>query len=559
MWQNFLSLDDSGTCIVAKLSDDVKLTQRLTKSGVNEVIADLNADTYYLDSEQLDQFITWANEKNHKALEGVIVAEIKNAELSIEISEDKMLAHMIVTGAYGGRGLRGSEIVHALAESHVTKGINKLALKKVLQISNSLEAGKEYTQAVAVGKKTVPGRDGRLKPLIPDVTKQVLAPQAEGNSTKVDMRNLGDTVSVEVNQPVLKREPPTQGNAGYTVHGDALDLLPGKDVTLKVGKGTEIDANDSNLLIATETGMPLIKDGTVHIENALCMENISVKTGHVKFKGSLVVTGNIEADMVVRATGNILVGGFIESADVQAQGDIFVKKGIIGHTVSEGDPKTCTVKSGGSIKANYAQYSLLQSHHHIHLAMHSLSNDLSCGEDLTVLDSRIQHGTLSGGHTKVGGKVICYNLGVEGDTPTSVECFACYSSMKARIETLREQYLLAQDKTMKLVRRELDFKKKPKSERSDNEEQEIEELKESANEAMIVAKNVLDVSNSDLEESLERNTIEVKHQVYTHVTLQFGNEQIITKNEHGASLFSFNQYEISCKSALLDSDIKGDL
>ena len=66
---------------------------------------------------------------------------------------------------------------------------------------------------------------------------------------------------------------------------------------------------------------------------------------HVKFKGHVVVTDNIESDMIVRATGSLTVGGFIESADVQAQGDINVAKGIIGHNVSEDEKKSCVVKA----------------------------------------------------------------------------------------------------------------------------------------------------------------------------------------------------------------------
>ncbi|MCZ8498672.1 FapA family protein [Vibrio lentus] len=56
-----------------------------------------------------------------------------------------------------------------------------------------------------------------------------------------------------------------------------------------------------------------------------------MSTGHVKFKGNVFVSGNIEPGMIVKATGCIItVGGFIESAEVQAQGDIKVAKGITG-------------------------------------------------------------------------------------------------------------------------------------------------------------------------------------------------------------------------------------
>jgi uncharacterized protein (DUF342 family) len=559
MWQNLLSMNDGQNKVIATFNDEIKLEQRLSKTGLSDALVAMDASKFFLLEEELDNFIQLVNERKEAASSGIVIAEKRNADVAIRMSEDKMLAHMVVSGAYGGRGLRGSELIHALAKEHITKGINKLALKKVLQISQNLTPGEEYTQAIAQGKKPVSGRDARIKPLVADVTKQILAPRGDENSTKVDMRNLGETISVEVKTSVLERVPPTAGVAGFTVQGEVIPAIPGKDIPLKVGKGTEVDPNNPNILLASISGMPLIKDGTVHIENALCMESVSVKTGHVKFKGCLVVTGNIEAGMVVRATGSITVGGFIESADVQAQGDIFVRKGIIGRTLlNEGVEKSCTVKSGGTIKANYAQYSSLQAHDDIHLAIHSLSNDIRCGGNLTVLDSRIQNGTLSGGNTKVGGRILCYNLGLEGDTPTYVECFACYLSMKARIEQLREKYLVTQDITMQLVRKELEFKKRPKAERSEEMQTEIEAQKRMANEEMVIAKNTLEAASSDLEERLTTTTIEVKKHVYTHVTVRFGDEKVVTKKEHGSSIFSFNQYEIACKSSLIESDIGGE-
>ncbi len=56
---------------------------------------------------------------------------------------------------------------------------------------------------------------------------------------------------------------------------------------------------------------------------------------------------------------------------------------------------------------------------------------------------------------------------------------------------------------------------------------------------------------------LEMNTIEVKNKVYTHVSVQFDDERIITKRVHGASIFTFNQYEVKCASMLEDEDVGG--
>ncbi len=301
--------------------------------------------------------------------------------------------------------------------------------------------------------------------------------------------------------------------------------------------------------------MPIIKGKTIDVDNALCLNNVSVATGHVKFKGCVVIAGDVEPGMIVRATGSVTIGGFVESADVQAQGDIEVGKGIIGHTVTDGEDKSCVVKSGGSIKANYAQYSALQASENIQLAVHSMSNDVRCGADLIVLDGSEKQGTLSGGSAKVGGKIVCFNLGVEGDTATNIEAFARFGWYKERIAKHKEQYKLTQEETMDVIRRELEFKKRPKAQRTEEEEHTIDERKAQTSDRMEKVKMALEMLNEEFEQMLETNTVEAKGKVFTHVTIQYGDERVTTKRVHGPSVFTFNQYEIQMSSKLDEEDI----
>ncbi len=207
----------------------------------------------------------------------------------------------------------------------------------------------------------------------------------------------------------MRRQPATKGESGFTVQGDIIPPKPGTDSDLTAGKGTHISPSNPNLLLASIPGMLVFRNKTIDVESAICLNSVSVATGHVKFKGNVVITGDVEPGMIVRATGTVTVGGFIESADVQAQGNIEVGKGIIGHTSTEGDERSCTVKSGGSITANYAQYSELQAGENINIAVHCMGNTVRCGRDLTVMDAKEKQGTLSGGLAKVGGKTVQEN------------------------------------------------------------------------------------------------------------------------------------------------------
>ena len=354
----------------------------------------------------------------------------------------------------------------------------------------------------------------------------------------------------------MRRTPATKGTPGLTVQGNIIPCTAGNESTFYIGIGTKVSPEDPNLLIAEEGGMPILQERGMDVEDALCLQNIGVATGHVKFKGHVVVTDNIESDMIVRATGSLTVGGFIESADVQAQGDINVAKGIIGHNVSEDQKRSCVVKAGGSITANYGQFSELQAGEDIILSIHCMNNDIRSGRDLIVCDSESKQGTLSGGQAVIGRRISCVNLGVEGDTATYVQAFALYQRLKDRQVKLQEEYNDAQERTIELVREELEFKKIPKDEREPEKEQQLELDKKLAKDNLEDAKNLKETNESEMQIAIDESYIEVKTKVFSHVTVQFGDEKVTTKRSHGPSSFRFDQYKIHVTSLLKEDDIE---
>ena len=557
MWDKFVALSEDNQKVIAKLSPDITVDSNFDTQGLDEALSSIGASNLFVIEEQVAQFINNAKEMKSEAYVGLPIAEVRDSEVTVVLSDHDMLASMQVTGAYGGKPLRGPQIIYALSQSQVTKGINKLALKKVLVMSNQLKPGETFTQPVAQGKSPIQGKDAKFIPLVKDPAKQVLAPKTNKDDNKVDMLNLGETVTVAKNAHLMKRVPATKGTPGITVQGKSIPPTPGTDHPITESKGSKISDDDPNLLIASVSGMPILKERTVEVEDALCLPSIGVATGHIKFKGNVVVLGDIESDMMVRTTGTLTVGGFIESADVQAQGDIEVAKGIIGHNVSEGESKSCVVKSGGSIKANYAQFSELQAAENIDLAVHCMNNELRCGKDLKVCDASERQGTLSGGMTKVGGKITCVNLGVEGDTATHVHAFARFEMYKSRQAKLKEQYTAAQEGTMNVIRKEMEFKKIPKAERTEEQAQQIEKQKQEANAHLEKVKGARDKNEIELNLALEECTVDVKGKVFTHVTVQYGDEKVTTKRTHGASVFTFNQFEIKCASMFDDEEDEG--
>lgn len=553
MWKEIVSLSDDGKRVVAKLPTGLSLSRDTVLNNLPQALLGLEAQNFFVYDEEVLRFLTLAKEGKAESFQGIIIAEKLDAVVELTVSDDGMLATMIITGAYGGKPLDGPTLLQTLAGGSVTKGINKLALKKVLAVSRQLQPGKQFSQPIAAGKRPINGKDTQFIPLVKDVSKQVLAP-VEDETGKVDMLNLGETVSVVVNQPLMRRVAFTTGVPGLTVQGKVIPALDGKDLLLKEGKGSLISDQDPDVLIAAVAGMPILRDSTVDVDDVLILDTIGVATGHVKFKGNLLVKGNVESDMKVRATGNITIGGFVESADIQAQGDIEVAKGIIGHNVSDNQQKSCVVKAGGTIKANYAQFSELQAGHDIELTIHCMNNEIRCGNNLVVCDKNGRQGTLSGGIAKVGGKVLCVNLGVEGDTATFVHGFARYKMHKDRQSKFRDHYQVSQESTMDIVRKELEFKKRPKAERSEEEAEQIEASKIAANAQLEKIKRAKETHQEEFDRLLTENTVQATKKVFTRVIVQFGEDKVTTKRVHGAAVFSYNHFKIEC-SSMIDEEL----
>lgn len=130
MWDKLVSLSDDNQQVIAKLRPDMNIDGRFDSKGVEEAIAGIGATDFCVLNDEITRFINCAKEGKSEALVGIAIAEIRDAVVEVVLSDHDMLASMVVTGAYRGSPLKGPQIVHALAQAHVTKGINKLALKK---------------------------------------------------------------------------------------------------------------------------------------------------------------------------------------------------------------------------------------------------------------------------------------------------------------------------------------------------------------------------------------------------------------------------------------------
>ncbi len=96
------------------------------------------------------------------------------------------------------------------------------------------------------------------------------------------------------------------------------------------------------------------RDGRVRfIGNVLSVDevytvtgDVGLATGNIDHPGALEVQGNIEADSRVRCLGHVKVSGYIETADVEAGGDLEIASGLTGM-------REKPVKAAGSLRSKF--------------------------------------------------------------------------------------------------------------------------------------------------------------------------------------------------------------
>lgn len=361
----------------------------------------------------------------------VIIAEVFDADLSLTISDDKMTVTASAIVGFAGKPLTPEAVIAKLKDKQITSGIQRKAIDALVEHTQEAPAGAELSVIVAKGKYPIHGSNAKFKPLADDARKRVLKPQLRADGT-ADMRDLGAEVTVDPGQPLLQKIPLSKGRPGFTVYGQELEAHDGDDRDFKLGEGTRLSDTDANVIVADRTGMPSFNDNSVQVDDVMQLNNVDVSTGHVKFKGSVLVTGNISEGMKVSCTGDITVGGYVDSAELHADGNITVRKGCIGRLLNTGEeydeeadewiPDVSTkLVASGSIWCAYAQYSYLNAKTGVHTDKqlthcHVITNGpLAIGGD-----GRNARGKLIGGTIETCDHIYCGQLGAPAGTKTRV-------------------------------------------------------------------------------------------------------------------------------------------
>jgi len=257
------------------------------------------------------------------------------------------------------------DIIRELNRKGVVFGIDYPSIRGAL--ANGLY---DTSVPAAKGKAPVPGTDASMEY---HVEREITQIQAAPTEEKVDYHDVIQIPSVISGQLLATKFPPTPGQNGTAVTGEAVQPLPPKDVFLVTKQGaTEVTNDGITRIYAAISGRPVVEEtGKFKVaigvqEKYIHSGDVDLATGNIKFNGDVEITGNVTETMTVSAGGSIEVFGNASGASLKAGGGITVK----GSTIR------CNLMSGG-IQAVYARMqppaeSLLDSIRQLLAAVHQL-------------------------------------------------------------------------------------------------------------------------------------------------------------------------------------------
>lgn len=444
------SLSEDGRVLLANFSPTENLTP-IDQDWLEKKIADAGYSQLFLLGPALAQLIKqFPTASEAFSLE---IAEVRDACVTIEIAADKMSARLSVTPPCGGAAVTREQIDRALSEKGITAGI----LNE--EIEQMLASGAADKILIAQGREAVNGEDGKLQCLIAMVKDR--HPHLDEHDI-ANYRELGGIVSVHQGERLMEKHPPTQGEAGENVLGQVLPAKPGKEAMYSPQlKGAVVDPENPAFLIAEIAGQPVEVSHGMTVEPTVTLKTVDLSTGNLDFDGTVNITGDVQSGMVIRATGDIHVGGTVEAATLDAGGDIIVKGGIIGHGEVHEHPDEkqksdiARIRCKGSCSAHFIENASVETGDSVLVANLVMQSELAAINQIMVGKPGSGMGRIMGGLTEATLLVQAATIG----SPSGVKTRVMVGSNPYLHERLKRtnQFLEAKATEMIEVVKLLDF------------------------------------------------------------------------------------------------------
>ncbi len=275
--------------------------------------------------------------------------------LTVRFSDDYMTAYAKLSMDHVGKYTKG-DIIKLLERTEVVHGF--------LQVNVEWMASKEYDGKeieIARGKKAAAGDDGYYEFLFDEMLPG--APKETGDG-KVDYRQVRVADAVFPGQILAVYHNAGLGKPGQTVNGIFVEGLNGKNLPSLSGKNIRHNPEE-NSYMATLKGYASYDSQSyeLNVYNVFVVNgNINRYNGNLEYDGTIHVQGSVSEMATIRATGDIIIDGFVEGANLYAGQNVMIRCGInaggkgaveAGNRIMAEFFESAKLRAGGTVEGNY--------------------------------------------------------------------------------------------------------------------------------------------------------------------------------------------------------------
>jgi len=269
----------------------------------------------------------------------------------LKVDEDEMAAWLYLAPPESDIEYTKKDLIDYLASKGVIEGLHQSNLSAMIK-----KQVYDREILVAKGREVQDGADGFFEYLFKPEEYGIPKVREDGS---VDYTNISALPNVKAGQKVAVYHQAIPSVDGCTVLGN---VLPGKlyhDLPPMRGKGIR---REDEFYYAQMDGKIEVKDGKIDIQNVHeIIGDVDMIIGKVEFFGDIIIHGNVEEGVVIRAGRNIEIHGSTSLANLYAGGDIVLSRGIQGGNRSKITARGnvfaefiehTTVEAGGTVQAN---------------------------------------------------------------------------------------------------------------------------------------------------------------------------------------------------------------
>jgi uncharacterized protein len=345
-----------------------------------------------------------------------------DAIIAIDISKDEMKATVTATApAMSGSDVSYAMIERALKTQGVAAGISE---DKITEFVDNPVYNVPYI--VAEGIPPVDGRDAYIAyDFETDPTKLHAKESANG---QVDFKELNLIQNVIKGGRLAQKIPAERGKSGKTLFGRYLEAKNGKDIPIPLGQNVMLDS-DGVTVIAEEDGQVMLTAGKITVEPLLQLDGVNIKTGNIKFLGTIIIKGNVEDGFNVDASGNVEVSGTVGRCVVNAGGDIIVQQGIFGK-----DEGCITGKK--SLWAKFIQAAKVEVEDSVFVTDSIMNSEVTAMKNIILNGKKAQ---ITGGHLFATEEIAAKNIGSPGGGAETILEVGFDPRAKQRLDELQDK------------------------------------------------------------------------------------------------------------------------